>query len=119
MRKLDARATALGRNADLDELFGLRREPDQAGEVISPASFSTCRCCDTAGRLLSCLRTITSVPSQRTPFIFDTTAAKRLLALAETLLSKGGTTERGSTYLALFAVLYGLVDAISRIDPAE
>jgi len=45
---------------------------------------------------------------QRTPFIFDTTAAKQLLALAETLLSKGGTTERGSTYLALFAVLYGL-----------
>ena len=83
-----------------------------------PRSYNHLRC--TLGRLFSYLvdhgklaeTPLRSPPRraryQRTPFIFDTTAAKRLLALAETLLSKGGTTERGSTYLALFAVLYGL-----------
>jgi site-specific recombinase XerD len=45
---------------------------------------------------------------QRAPFIFDTGAAKRLLALAKALPSKGGTIDRGSTYFVLFAVLYGL-----------
>ena len=45
---------------------------------------------------------------QRTPFIFDTVAARRLFALAKTLQDKGGTLDRGSTYFALFAVLYGL-----------
>jgi integrase len=45
---------------------------------------------------------------ERTPFIFDAGAAKRLLALAKMLPSKGGTIERGNTYFALFAVLYGL-----------
>jgi site-specific recombinase XerD len=83
-----------------------------------PRSYNHLRC--TLGRLFSYLvdhgklaeTPLRSPPRraryQRTPFIFDTTTAKRLLALAETLLSKGGTTERGSTYLALFAVLYGL-----------
>ena len=44
---------------------------------------------------------------ERTPFIFDTTSAKRLLAKAKALPSKGGTLNRGDTYV-LFAVLYGL-----------
>ena len=83
-----------------------------------PRSYNHLRC--TLGRLFSYLvdhGKLTETPLrspprraryQRTPFIFDTTAAKRLLALAKTLPSKGGTMERGSTYLALFAVLYGL-----------
>lgn len=45
---------------------------------------------------------------QRTPFIFDTAAAKRLLALAKALPSEGATVRRGETYFVLFAVLYGL-----------
>lgn len=45
---------------------------------------------------------------ERTPFIFDTAAARQLLALAKTLPSKGGTLDRGGTYHAIFAVLYGL-----------
>ena len=45
---------------------------------------------------------------QRTPFIFDAEAAKRLLTLAKTLPSKGGTMERGGTYFVIFAGLYGL-----------
>ncbi|MGX5851133.1 tyrosine-type recombinase/integrase [Mesorhizobium sp. PL10] len=44
---------------------------------------------------------------QRTPFIFDTDAASRLLALAKALPSHGGTVERGNRYFVLFAVLYG------------
>jgi site-specific recombinase XerD len=83
-----------------------------------PRSYNHLRC--TLGRLFSYLvdhGKLTETPLrspprraryQRTPFIFDTTAAKRLLALAKTLSSKGGTMERGSTYLTLFAVLYGL-----------
>ena len=83
-----------------------------------PRSYNHLRC--TLGRLFSYLvdhGKLTETPLrspprraryQRTPFIFDTTAAKRLLALAKTLPSKGGTMERGSTYLAVFAVLYGL-----------
>ena len=67
-----------------------------------PRSYNHLRC--TIGRLFSYLvdhGTLAETPLrspprraryQRTPFIFDTTAAKRLLALAETLLSKGGTT---------------------------
>jgi site-specific recombinase XerD len=45
---------------------------------------------------------------ERTPFIFDTTAAKRLLAVAKVLPDKGGTLNRGNTYYVLFAALYGL-----------
>ncbi|WP_353642567.1 tyrosine-type recombinase/integrase [Mesorhizobium sp. WSM2239] len=44
---------------------------------------------------------------QRTPFIFDTDAVTRLLALAKALPSHN-TIERGNTYFVLFAVLYGL-----------
>lgn len=44
----------------------------------------------------------------RTPFIFDAQAARRLLAVAETLPSHGGTQDRGHTYYMFFALLYGL-----------
>lgn len=83
-----------------------------------PRSYNHLRC--TLGRLFSYLvdhgklaqTPLRSPPRraryQRAPFIFDTAAAKQLLALAKTLPSNGGTMERGGTYLALFAVLYGL-----------
>jgi site-specific recombinase XerD len=83
-----------------------------------PRSYNHLRC--TVGRLFSYLvdhgklaqTPLRSPPRraryQRTPFILDTGAAKRLLALAKALPSKGGTIERGSTYFVLFAVLYGL-----------
>ena len=83
-----------------------------------PRSYNHLRC--TLGRLFSYLvdygklvqTPLRSPPRraryQRTPFIFDTGAAKRLLVLAKALPSKGGTIERGSTYFLLFAVLYGL-----------
>jgi site-specific recombinase XerD len=83
-----------------------------------PRSYNHLRC--TVGRLFSYLvdhgklvqTPLRSPPRratyQRTPFIFDAGAAKRLLALAKTLPSKGGTIERSSTYFVLFAVLYGL-----------
>lgn len=45
---------------------------------------------------------------QRQPFIFDTVSARRLLDLVQTLPDKGGTVQRGRTYHALLAVLYGL-----------
>jgi site-specific recombinase XerD len=83
-----------------------------------PRSYNHLRC--TVGRLFSYLvargklaeTPLRSPPRraryQRTPFIIDTTAAKRLLALAKALPSNGGTIERGGTYFVLFAVLYGL-----------
>jgi site-specific recombinase XerD len=45
---------------------------------------------------------------QRQPFIFDTANARRLLDLAQSLSDKGGTIQRGRTYHAMLAVLYGL-----------
>ena len=83
-----------------------------------PRSYNHLRC--TLGRLFSYLvdqgklstTPLRSPPRrvsyQRTPFIFDAAAARRLLALAKTLPDNGGTLERGSTYFALFAILYGL-----------
>ena len=83
-----------------------------------PRSYNHLRC--TVGRLFSYLvdrgkfaqTPLRSPPRraryERTPFIFDVAAAKRLLSLAKSLPSKGGTVERGSTYFVLFAVLYGL-----------
>ena len=83
-----------------------------------PRSYNHLRC--TVGRLFSYLvdygklvqTPLTSPPRraryQRTPFIFDTGAAERLLALAKALPSKGGTIKRDGTYFVLFAVLYGL-----------
>lgn len=83
-----------------------------------PRSYNHLRC--TVGRLFSYMvdhGKLTETPLQspprraryqRTPFIFDAVAAGRLLTLAKTLPNKGGTVERGNTYCALFAVLYGL-----------
>jgi integrase len=83
-----------------------------------PRSYNHLRC--TLGRLFSYLvdrgrlaqTPLQSPPRrgryQRTPFIFDLAQAKRLLALANVLPSKGGTIERGATYFVLFSVLYGL-----------
>lgn len=83
-----------------------------------PRSYNHLRC--TLGRLFSYLvdreklvQTPLQSPSrrgryQRAPFIFNPDAARRLLALARTLPSKGGTIERDRTYYAVFAVLYGL-----------
>lgn len=98
--------------ADLVEGF-LRSRPRSR-----PRSYNHLRC--TVGRLFSYLvdhGQIASTPLrspprraryERTPFIFDASAARRLLALAKTLPSNGGTLERGATYHAIFAVLYGL-----------
>lgn len=83
-----------------------------------PRSYNHLRC--TLGRLFSYLinhgklntTPLRSPPRrvryQRTPFIFDQAAARRLLALAKTLPGRSGTMDSGSTYFALFAVLYGL-----------
>lgn len=83
-----------------------------------PRSYNHLRC--TVGRLFSYLvdrgklaqTPLRSPPRraryQRTPFIFDQAAARRLLAHAKTLPSRSGTTDSGDTYSALFAVLYGL-----------
>jgi site-specific recombinase XerD len=83
-----------------------------------PRSYNHLRC--TVGRLFSYLVdheqiSVTPLRSpprraryERTPFIFDMAAARRLLALAKSLPNNGGTLDRGSTYHAMFAVLYGL-----------
>ncbi len=83
-----------------------------------PRSYNHLRC--TLGRLFSYLvdrgklaeAPLRSPPRrgsyQRAPFIFEPAAAHRLLAVARTLPSNGGTFERGSTYFVIFAVLYGL-----------
>lgn len=52
---------------------------------------------------------------QRQPFIFDTAQARRLFDLVQTLPDKGGTVQRGKTYHALFAVLYGLGLRVSEV----
>lgn len=83
-----------------------------------PRSYNHLR--GTLGRLFSYLvdrERLASTPLQspprraryeRTPFIFDAAAAKRLLAFAKALPSKGGTVDRGNAYYVMFAVLYGL-----------
>ena len=83
-----------------------------------PRSYNHLRC--TLGRLFSYLvnqgklaeTPLRSPPRrtryQRTPFIFDQAAARRLLALAKTLPGRSGTMDSGNTYFVLFAVLYGL-----------
>ncbi len=52
---------------------------------------------------------------QRQPFIFDAANARRLLDLARTLPDNGGTLQRGRTYHALFAILYGLGLRVSEV----
>ena len=52
---------------------------------------------------------------QRQPFIFDVANARRLLDLVQTLPDKGGTVQRGKTYHALLAVLYGLGLRVSEV----
>ena len=52
---------------------------------------------------------------QRQPFIFDATAARRLLDLVQMLPDKGGTVLRGKTYHALLAILYGLGLRVSEV----
>lgn len=98
--------------ADLVDAF-LRSRPRSR-----PRSYNHLRC--TVGRLFSYMvdhEQLASTPLrspprraryERAPFIFDTTTARRLLALAKTLPSKGGTLDRGGTYYAVFAILYGL-----------
>jgi integrase len=83
-----------------------------------PRSYNHLRC--TIGRLFTYLvdhgklvaTPLRSPPRrsryERTPFIFDSVAIKRLLALAKVFPNKGGTLERGRTYFVIFAVLYGL-----------
>ena len=46
--------------------------------------------------------------SERIPFIFDRSAARRLLELAATLPDNARASRRGVTYRTIFAVLYGL-----------
>lgn len=83
-----------------------------------PRSYNHLRC--TVGRLFAYLvshgkvsRTPLQSPPrrsryQRTPFIFDQAAARRLLATARSLTDRGGTIDRGNTYYVIFAILYGL-----------
>lgn len=52
---------------------------------------------------------------QRQPFIFDTANARRLFDLVQTLPDKGGTVQRGRTYYALLAILYGLGLRVSEV----
>jgi site-specific recombinase XerD len=46
--------------------------------------------------------------SQRIPFIFDQSSARRLLELAKDLPDNSRAPMRGNTYHAIFAILYGL-----------
>ncbi len=55
---------------------------------------------------------------QRQPFIFDTANARRLLDLVQRLPDKGGRggrVQRGKTYHALLAILYGLGLRVSEV----
>ena len=97
-----------------------------------PRSYNHLRC--TLGRLFTWLvgqgrldRTpVQSGPRrgtyQRQPFIFDVALARRLLDLVQTLPDKGGTVQRGQTYHAMLAILYGLglrVGEVCRLTIAD
>ncbi len=83
-----------------------------------PRSYNHLRC--TVGRLFAFLvshgriaRTPLQSPPrraryQRSPFIFDQAAARRLLAAARALGDGGGALDRGRTYHLIYAILYGL-----------
>lgn len=58
------------------------------------------------------------VTSQRRPFLFDPTLARRLLTVARQLPDRPRAPHRGQTYAMLFALLYGLglrVGEVSRL----
>lgn len=62
------------------------------------------------------------VTGQRVPFIFDQTAARRLLEIATALPDNGRAPCRGHTYYTIFALLYGLglrVGEVSRLTRAD
>ena len=97
-----------------------------------PRSYNHLRC--TLGRLFAWLvgqgqldrSPVQSGPRrgtyQRQPFIFDAALARRLLDLAQTLPNKGGTVQRGQTYYAMLAILYGLglrVGEVCRLTVAD
>ncbi len=131
-RSLGRRYDAEAKTLVLLDAYLLERDASSLSEVTSdlvdeflrsrprsrPRSYNHLR--GTVGRLFSYLvdrgrlaeTPLRSPPRraryERTPFIFDTTSAKRLLAKAKALPSKGGTLNRGDTYYVLFAVLYGL-----------
>lgn len=83
-----------------------------------PRSYNHLRC--TIGRLFAYLvshgklarNPLQSPPRraryQRSPFIFDQPAARRLLAAARVLTDGGSTIDRGRIYHLIFAILYGL-----------
>jgi site-specific recombinase XerD len=83
-----------------------------------PRSYNHLRC--TIGRLFAYLVSYGKVPSnplqspprraryQRSPFIFDQAAARRLLTTARSLTDLGSTVDRGNNYYVIFAILYGL-----------
>ena len=95
----------------IDEFLGSRPRS-------RPRSYNHLRC--TVGRLFGYLvghgkmsRTPLQSPPrrsryQRSPFIFDQAAARRLLSAARSLADRGGTLDRGNTYYVIFAILYGL-----------
>lgn len=97
-----------------------------------PRSYNHLRC--TLGRLFTWLigqgrldrSPVQSGPRrgtyQRQPFIFDAALARRLLDLAQALPDKGGAVQRGQTYHAMLAILYGLglrVGEVCRLTNAD
>ena len=97
-----------------------------------PRSYNHLRC--TLGRLFTWLigqgrldrSPVQSGPRrgtyQRQPFIFDVALARRLLDLVQALPDKGGTVQRGQTYHAMLAILYGLglrVGEVCRLTNAD
>ena len=93
----------------IDEFLASRPRP-------RPRSYNHLRC--TIGRLFAYLVShgnITRTPLQslprrsryqRSPYIFDQAAARRLLSTARSLADRGGTLDRGNTYFLIFAILY-------------
>lgn len=62
------------------------------------------------------------VTERRLPYLFDTTAARRLLDLAAALPEDPRAAHRGATYRTIFALLYGLglrVGEVSRLCRAD
>lgn len=97
--------------AFIDEFLRSRQRP-------RPRSYNHLRC--TIGRFFAYLvnqESLSKTPLQspprraryeRTPFIFDSVTAQRLLAITQTFSDSGGTVARGQIYYAIFAILYAL-----------